>query len=359
MNRLTMNAAFVLLLLTAVAMRSPIIEDPSDASQVLATYSPQRVEPVGEETPAGARVRAAQAFLESLSDDLRTQCNLTLDDSERSNWTNVPPGAVEKGARLGDMDAEHLHRACDLLATVLSDQGYAQMRDTLLADDRLLIGGTPRRGFGAENFWLVIFGTPSTTGAWGLQLDGHHIAINLSFDGTRMTMSPSFFGTQPSRYERSGETIRPMAGEVDAAFALVRSLSDEQRAQAVVGDRRGRIFAGPGHDGEVPEVTGLGCASFDDPQRELLSVLIHHYIGHLPSADARARMLSLRAEFDRMSFAWSGPVEEGSDVSYRLQGPSLLIEYACQDLGGDPLNHLHAMYRNPRNEYGAGFANSR
>jgi len=233
------------------------------------------------------------------------------------------------------------------------------MRDTLLADDRLLVGGKPRRGFGAENFWLVIFGTPSTTSAWGLQLDGHHIAINLSFDGTRMTMSPSFFGTQPSRYERSGETIRPMAGEVNAAFALVHSLSDEQRAQAVVGDRRGRIFAGPGRDGEVPDVTCVDCAEFDETQRALLTTLIHHYVGDLPPSDARARMRSLRAEFDRMSFAWSGPTEEGSDVSYRLQGPSLLIEYACQDLGGDPLNHLHAMYRDPRNEYGAGFANAR
>ena len=42
-------------------------------------------------------------------------------------------------------------------------------------------------------------------------------------------------------------------------------------------------------------------------------------------------------------------------VSYRLQGPSLLVEYACQNLGGDPLDHLHAMYRDPTNEYGAGF----
>ena len=33
----------------------------------------------------------------------------------------------------------------------------------------------------------------------------------------------------------------------------------------------------------------------------------------------------------------------------------MIIEYACQDLGGRPLNHLHSMYRNPENEYGAAF----
>ena len=32
--------------------------------------------------------------------------------------------------------------------------------------------------------------------------------------------------------------------------------------------------------------------------------------------------------------------------------PSLIIEYACQDLGGNPLDHLHTMYRDPTNEYG-------
>ncbi|MFT5688569.1 MAG: hypothetical protein ACI8PQ_001410, partial [Planctomycetota bacterium] len=31
----------------------------------------------------------------------------------------------------------------------------------------------------------------------------------------------------------------------------------------------------------------------------------------------------------------------------------LLIEFACQDLGGKPLDHLHAMIRNPLSEYGA------
>ena len=89
-------------------------------------------------------------------------------------------------------------------------------------------------------------------------------------------------------------------------------------------------------------------------QRELLLALLEGYVGHLPAADARRRMDQLSGEVDRMRFAWSGPVENPSDISYRLQGPSLLLEYACQDLGGDPLDHLHAMYRDPTNEYGGG-----
>ena len=64
-------------------------------------------------------------------------------------------------------------------------------------------------------------------------------------------------------------------------------------------------------------------------------------------------MEELSSEIDKMSFSWWGPSVEKGDFSYRIQGPSLIIEYAGQDLGGDPHNHLHSMYRDPTNEYGA------
>ena len=53
------------------------------------------------------------------------------------------------------------------------------------------------------------------------------------------------------------------------------------------------------------------------------------------------------------SFAWRGPYDPGSDASYHLYGPNLIIEFAGQDLGGDPAEHLHSIYRDPTNEYGA------
>jgi hypothetical protein len=63
-------------------------------------------------------------------------------------------------------------------------------------------------------------------------------------------------------------------------------------------------------------------------------------------------MKEITHEVDAMTFSWNGNQEPGSDISYSIQGPSLIIEYACQNLGGNPLAHLHSMYRNPKNEYG-------
>ena len=51
-------------------------------------------------------------------------------------------------------------------------------------------------------------------------------------------------------------------------------------------------------------------------------------------------------------FAWSGPTTAGSAAYFRIQGPTLHIEYAPQ--GG--VNHIHTIYRDPTNDYGAKIA---
>jgi len=352
MSRLALPSLFGTLLVVGFAF-GPAAQYPSKTSEVLVTYTPRPAD------PGSASAGTAQRFLKALDDELREQCRLPLDSDERRNWTNVPPRAKERGVRLGDLNEKQLQRACDLLAAVLSKQGYEQARDVMLADDRLLRGGLPRVGFGAENFWLVVFGTPAADRPWAIQLDGHHLALNLTFDGEHAGMSPSFVGTQPASYERDGVIIVPLRGEVEQAFALVGALNEEQRARAVVSPERGRIAAGAGRDGFIPEPAGLECKTLDEHQRGLLRELLRQYVGDLPAPQADERMRALESEIDAMFFAWSGPTNNPSDVSYRIQGPTLIVEYACQDLGGKPLDHLHSMYRNPLNEYGAAVSDRR
>ena len=59
-------------------------------------------------------------------------------------------------------------------------------------------------------------------------------------------------------------------------------------------------------------------------------------------------------------FAWYGATTGGSAAYFRFTGPTLVIEYAPQgDPQGDktPTNaHIHGIYRDPTNEYGAKYA---
>lgn len=253
---------------------------------------------------------------------------------------------------MGDLNEQQIKLACDLLAAVMSPQGYGKARNIPLADDRLLRNGQRRPGFGAEDYWLAVFGEPSATEPWALQFDGHHLAINLAFHGDKMSMSPTFIGTQPRDFDLGDKSIEPMAKKDQAALDLLRSLSDEQKNDAVVGNRRANLVAGAGRDGRVPEAVGVSCESLSEEQRGKLTAVIQLYVGDLPEPFAKRRMEELTGEIDQMKFGWWGPAEDGGDYSYRIQGPSLIIEYAGQDLGGDPHDHLHSMYRDPTNEYG-------
>ena len=245
------------------------------------------------------------------------------------------------------------------MATLLSKQGYMKLRNIMLADDQLLRGGKPRSGFGTENFSVVLFGTPSTIQPWGFQLDGHHVGVNVSMQGEAMTLSPSFIGTQPQSFTIAGKQYRPLTGEIDDAYKLVSSLNREQILQAVLRKKRGFIRVGPGNDGNIPDAKGVPCSSFSPQQRAVLIGLIGQWVNDLPENQAKERMEQLVKEIDQMRFSWNGPLEPNSEVSYYIQGPSLIIEYACQDLGGDPLEHLHSIYRNPTNEYGGQLTDAR
>lgn len=322
---------------------------PSEASRVLATYAP----PAPEEQSATTYTAAGKAFLAALSDERRKEATLPFNSPEKSKWTNIPPRGPQGGVRLGDMMEAEVKAACDFLRAILGERGYLIARNVPLADDKLLRGGRARPGFGAENYWLAVLGEPSTTAPWAIQFDGHHLAINLSFHGEKVCLSPSFLGTQPKDFNLGDDNVVPMEAEINRAYDFIQSLDPDVRKQAIVGDRRGSIAAGAGRDGFVPKPVGAKVADLKPEQVDKLFALIQVYVEHLPAPAAKARMAALRGEADKMRVAWSGPTARGSDISYRIQSPSLLLEYAGQNLGGDPLNHIHAMYRDPSNEYGA------
>ena len=319
----------------------------SDPSFVVGTFKPT----VKERTPA-AMAEAATKFLSTLSDEQKSKLVHEIDSSERQQWTNLPARADAGGLRLGDCTDEQVKAACQMMATMFSEHGYKKMCSIMLADDQLLRNGQPRQGFGTVDFSIVVFGTPDAEKPWSFQIDGHHLGVNLAIEGEKLTLSPSFVGTQPHKFSLASDTYVPMSKETKLAHKLVNALSEETREKAVISNRRGNLRLGPGRDFEKPEPRGVACKSFDDQQKKIVLELISEWVNFLPEKQAAQRMKEIESELDSIHFAWSGDTPAGSDMSYALQGPSLVIEYACQGMGGNPLDHLHSVYRNPKNEYG-------
>lgn len=320
------------------------------ASEVFASAKPAK----SDRSPA-AQVAAANAFLATLSAGEKKQVLLSLSDPERQKWTNVPTKASDGGLRLGDLTRPQLEKAVAFLSTVLSENGYLMARNIMLADDLLIKDekkAKRRGGFGSANFWIAIFGKPSESKEWGVQWDGHHVAVNLTIVGENMTLSPAFIGTQPHKFLLGEEEIIPMENEIAWAIEFMESLNEEQRKKAIIGTKRGRMQAGAGKDGVVPEAKGLPCKDLNQEQYRKLLKLVSLWVDDLPAKPAAARMETLKSQLKEAKFAWYGPYAKESDASYHLVGPEIILEYTGQNLGGDPLDHIHSIYRNPANEYG-------
>lgn len=346
MQHRTLLRLTALVLLAAAALSRPV-QSPfaSEASAVLA----RRPAP---HSPA-AMAHAAHALLATLDEGRRARVHLPLDHEERTRWTNLPPDGRAGGLRLGDCDPHQLEAAAALLQEVLGESGYRKMVHVLLGDDALWEReGRVRGGLGVAETRLVLFGEPSETGPWAVQLDGHHVGANVAIEGERVELSPYFIGAQPEVFEVDGERLQPMLREVELALALVRGLDRERRSVAVLSDRRGDLVSGPGADGQVPEAVGLEASRLTAGEREQLLELVGCWVDDLPPRQAAERMGALRGELGEVRLAWWGSLEEGGAFSYRIQGPTVLIEFACVGPAGAPRDHLHSMYRNLANEYG-------
>ena len=144
---------------------------------------------------------------------------------------------------------------------------------------------------------------------------------------------------------------RSLAAEEDLARALLGSLDDAQRAQAVVSPAApSDILTSNARKADVQEQKGIAFADLSAEQRGLLLAVIEEYAGVQPEAVARKRVERLRAAgFDRIRFAWMGGRKRGEPHYHRIQGPTFLIEY---DNTQDDANHIHSVWRDFDGDFG-------
>ena len=346
-------------------------------------------------------VRAADAFLGTLTLEQKQQVLYKFDDQvQRARWSNFPTGFVKRGGiSLKQMTTAQQQAAMKLLGTVLSPMGLEKVDEIREADDDFKAndskrgpgggrrgpppgGGRPPQGgggqggpppggapggqggppnfnsddmFGSGLYYISFLGLPSISQPWMLQFGGHHLALNITIAGSKGVLTPTLTGAQPATFNLNGKIIRPVGRESDQALALLKSLRDDQQKKAVVSYQVADLVLGPGQDGKrvVPE--GLQASSMDAKQQAMLLDLIREWSGILTDPYAAARMAQIKADLNETWFAWSGPTTgtAGQNITayYRIQGPHLVIEYAPQS--DDPGNHVHTMYRDPTNDYGA------
>jgi hypothetical protein len=185
---------------------------------------------------------AAVAFIALLSAEQLDALQYHFDDTAaNATWSNLPVNLVPRnGVAFGDLTDEQLAAAKAVAEAFLSDEGFAKMEAIIAADDVLNAlaasgavqaggqapaapgtaaggappgsplagpqgsGGTPPGGgagggptWGSDYYYIAFFGTPSADEPWMVQIGGHHLAYNVTFDGGAVSVTPAFAGIEP------------------------------------------------------------------------------------------------------------------------------------------------------------------
>lgn len=360
---------FLLVLLSAGWMLRPGAK--YQPQKINTTSAPAlRVEPAKESDATGKTVAAAKAFLATLDDAGRAKVSFAFNSEQKTKWSNFPVGIYPRnGLRWGDLSAAQREAALKLLATALSQRGLQKVKEIMEGDEVLKTSESGRNGgpmgsppggrggpnFGRDEYYLALLGMPSLTEPWMIQFGGHHLAINVTIVGKSNVLTPSLPAAQPAIYKLNGETVRPLGRENDKSFALINSLNAAQQKQAILNYQVSNLVLGPGEDGKTIQPEGLKAPALNAAQQQMLLDLAREWVGILNDEAAAAKMAEIKANLPETWFAWSGPTTNGSSAYFRIQGPTLLIEYSPQRLRGSSgldLNHIHTIYRDPTNDYG-------
>lgn len=350
-------------------------------------------------------VGAAQAWLESLTDDQRAAAVLPWpSEQERHRWFYTPTD--HGGLPLAEQRPAQQSKAMRLVAAGLSRPGFVTV-STIMGLENVLdelegwsVSWGRERGRDPQLYWLRVFGEPSLAGPWSWRFGGHHVSIqHVVVDGEVRGSTPCFLGADPAAAPLlGGQLLRPLGAAEDLARELVRSLNEDQRARAVispvppvdiVGANRPEVRAGdvPLPLGEVwrgrfaedvqggldafqvaaeesvglrPEhydalrltdaPKGVPAAELSPSQREALREVLHVFLDRIPDELAEQEAAKFAGDkLRQVHFAWAGGVERGQPHYYRLQGPRLLAEY---DNTQREVNHVHTVWRDPANDFG-------
>ncbi len=310
---------------------------------------------------------AATKFLESLTPEQRQQAMFPFDGDERTHWHFLPTEIFPRnGLTVKQMNQSQRKLAHELLKVGLSQGGYMtatqimELESVLAALEAARRAAAPQPPPGnplvrdPERYFFSIFGAPSTRNTWGWRVEGHHMSLHFTVvNGTLVAGAPTFFGTNPAEVrEGPKKGTRILGPAEDAARVLIESLDASQREKAIIDTIAPNDIVTMANVKIDPlSPAGIPASALTTTQRALLRKLIDAYTGYMADDIAADRLTRIeKAGWDRVAFAWAGPLERGQKHYYRVQGPTFLIEYDNTQNDG---NHVHSVWREFTGDFGA------
>ncbi|EMI46459.1 putative secreted protein [Rhodopirellula sp. SWK7] len=304
---------------------------------------------------------AAVAFLNGLSESQRDRTVFPVDDAEWRKWDNRHR-SPRQGVGFNEMSEAQRTLAFEMLGQSLSAKGLKKTQDIMKLNGTLAELANSFDEYGEWLYWITVMGEPSATEPWGWQLDGHHCVVNYFVMGDQVVMSPVFMGSEPvEAKEGKFKGTIVMQDEQDKGLALISLLNDEQRAKAIIMNRKNgnNNLTEAYKDNVILDYAGIPGSKLDDTQKQALLALVEEYVGNMREGHAKVRMSEVEKHLDDTYFAWIGGTTDKSVYYYRVHSPVVLIEFDHQrrvapfHTSEPTRDHIHTVIRTPNgNDYG-------
>ena len=334
--------------------------------------------PCAKPSTGNGEVRAVIAAIQGLEKTLSAEQTKSLERpfvrESAIRWSNLPVGIVPReGLRLGDLDEKQVHAMRGVAAAALSACGLKMLDDIRIADTFLKAVDERKIGWDGGNYYMSILGTPSERTPWMLQIGGHHIAYNFTFNGSREGATPLFFGSEPIHFNVADAEYEPLVAQSAAMSNLAQALAKQADAKlsgtftdvvkgVVVIPVPGKMPTG-GTDTGFPmsfptgnSDRGILYGALSPAEQALARVAIESYAS-LPGAAITSPLVAAyesSAALAETYIGYAGQPDLGARGSYvRIDGPRIWMEFVVQPAVADNTRlHYHALWRDKQSDYG-------
>ncbi|GAC1705402.1 MAG: DUF3500 domain-containing protein [Flavisolibacter sp.] len=300
---------------------------------------------------------AANLFIKSLDKEQKLLALYPFDTSERFNF-HFFPKEDRKGISLNQLSKTQHAYAFGLLKTGLSKGALKKTTDIRHLEN--ILKGLEGRKQGdhfrdSGKYFITIFGLPSSTTVWAWRFEGHHISFTFSSSKNRLISgTPGFLGSNPAIIPSGPEKGKEVLSEEgQRGFSLLHSFSKDQLKTALIDSAApGEIITFVSRRASINKNEGIAYKEMNSEQQQKLLQLIRLYINRYTRLLAGAMEKEIQqGGLDLLKFAWAGHSAPGMGHPhyYRIQGPTIIIEY---DNTQNNANHVHTVIRDLKNDFG-------
>lgn len=302
-------------------------------------------------------VGKANKFIQLLDTAQRTKTLYPFDTEERYRFKYVPLDD-RKGISYNELNTAQRKALMDLLGTCLSKETVKKVNAIMQLELVLkeLEQRKPEDHYrDPGKYFVTIFGIPSDKTIWGWRFEGHHVAFHFSADKKQLVAgTPSFLGTNPAIVQSGPQkNTQVLKEETDKGFALLHALSAEEITKAVIDTTApAEILTEANRKAMIDHPAGIKYTELLPEHQQQLLQLINLYINRYTTLFAGTMLKEIQtAGLDNLWFTWAGNTTPvlGKPYYYRIQGPTIIIEY---DNTQNNANHVHTVIRDLKNDFG-------